>query len=417
VDEWLDELVAALHKVDGRLDHVGGTLLPMRPDRARERARREWRRASDALGEAIARAEDGYDAYARAISASRASLAAELLRRDEMRRRDLLRSTGYLGATALLPPDVLGRIRVLPAHVDDATLDVLTEVTARYARGYYMARPDDLLRLVGAHVDRLTRLQDAMMLPGQRQRLGSMISDAAAFAGHLSHDADRIGAARAWYELARGSAREAGDTRLEALATASVGLLHSTVASGGLTGDTKRTIRLLAQAQRRVGDDATAGAWLSAHLSKEHAADGDANGYEAHLEYAAQALDRPPLDSTGFWSAEGWFSMVSDESWLGGYANRGRMLLGRPDVDGDLVRQVDAAPVSRERVSRLLDLATYRAMLGEPEEASGYAIAALTEARSGGLTRHRQGVLGVRAKLEPWSELPAVRDLDEALAA
>ena len=61
MDEWLDELLAGLRRVELRLDRVGATLLPVRPDPARERARREWRKTMKALGRVITKVEGGYD--------------------------------------------------------------------------------------------------------------------------------------------------------------------------------------------------------------------------------------------------------------------------------------------------------------------------------------------------------------------
>jgi len=62
----------------------------------------------------------------------------------------------------------------------------------------------------------------------------------------------------------------------------------------------------------------------------------------------------------------------------------------------------------------LTTLSGYLARSGEPEEAARTAVEALDAAQ--GLPLWSQRVRGLRHGLEPWAGLPAVAELDEALA-
>lgn len=413
MDEWLDELLAALRNVELRLDHVGGVLLPVRPDQARQRARREWRRAMDALGEAIAQAEGGYDVSASAVRAARSSLAAELLRRDEMRRRDVLRFSGMLSAAAVLPPDVLARIGApAPTRVDHGVLDAYADATAGYARGYYAAAPGDLLGVVRGHVNGLAALGQVSMSPELFQRWGSLTSDAAALAGWLALDAERRGEARAYFALARDAAREAGDAVLQALAVANLGGYHD-AQHGGDPGEAARYFRQAAGELPGQAPDYV-GAWLHAQSAKEEAAAGNAYAFQMRLEHVDRALERGESGETPgpFWSPTAWFSYSHLPGWRDDYEARGLAYLGREDAGDALHRLLAAATDQRTRARLNVFLADWHLRREEPVEAAAVAMEAL-----GGTPQWDTRVRALRRRLQPYSDLTAVRDLDEALAA
>lgn len=412
MDEWLDELLAGLRRVELRLDHVGATLLPVRPDLARERARRGWRETMKALGGAIAKVEGGYGVSASAIAAARSSLAAELLREDEMRRRDLFRFTGMLSAAAILPADLRARIAVTPTRVDLGALDAYADATAAYARGFYVAAPASLLGVVRGHVNRLAALGEASMSPDVRRRWGRLLSDAAGLAGELGLDADRKGEARAYFGLARDAAREAHDGALYAIAIADLGLLQSPQ-YGGEAGV---SYQYLSQAVRQLPADAPdyLRAWLHAQAAKEAAAEGREYDFFAGQEVAERALQRgasgQPL--TGFWSDTACFSLVSSAGWSQRFAGRGLAYLGRADAGEALGRSLATATDPRDVAAVAHALAEWHLDREEPEESATAAAQAL-----GVIPIWTARVRTVRQRLEPWADLPAVRDLDEALAA
>lgn len=412
MDEWLDELTAALGNVELRLDHLGAGLLPIRPDVAGLRARREWRDTMDALVEVITRVHSGYDIFASAVGAARSSLAEELLGRDEMRRRDLLRVTGMLSAAAILPPDLLDRVaQSPPARVDRGVLDAYADATASYARGFYIVAPGDLLAVVRGHVDRLAALGDAPTSPGLRQRWNCLLSDAAGLAGELALDADRRGEARAYFGLAHAAAEQAGEATLQAVALADLGLVHA--AQYG--GDARASAWYLTQAAQQLPADAPdyLRAWLHAQAAKEAAAAGDDYDFFAAMEVAQQALERQsagrPRD--GFWSDQGCFSLVGQPGWLQRFQGRGLAYLGRDEAGETLNRSLAEASRPHDVAALAHASAEWHMGRDEPEQAAVAAIKAL-----GVIPIWTARVLTLRHRLQPWSDLPAVRDLDEALA-
>jgi len=111
----------------------------------------------------------------------------------------------------------------------------------------------------------------------------------------------------------------------------------------------------------------------------------------------------------------GWFADAADGEWAHDCAVRGLAYLGDPSA-ADAVRGARATGGSaRRRATLLATLSGYLAQDGEPEEAARTAAEALDAAR--GLPLWFERVRGLRRRLEPWAALPAVRALDEALAA
>jgi hypothetical protein len=411
MDEWLDELLAALHHVELRLDHVGGVLLPVRPDPARDRARREWRKAMDALGEVIAQTEAGYQVSASALDAARSSLAAELLREDEMRRRDLLGYTGMLSAAAILPADVRARIAVKPTSVDRGVLDAYAAATASYARGFYVVAPDNLLGVVRSHVNRLAAVGDASMSPDVRTRWGSLLSDTAGLAGELALDADRMGEALAYFGLARDVAAQVGDATLQALAVTLIGLLHSPQYGG----DAKVSSWYTREGSMQLPADAPGyvRAWVLGQAAKEAAAAGRPGEFFRGMELVEREVERRAsgrhLD--GFWSDSACYAAVGGPGWAGRFAGRGLAYLGHVDAHATLTRSLDEATDPRDVAALAHALAEYHLRREEPEQAAAAAARAL-----GVIPKWTARVRALRERMDPWADLPAVHDLDEALA-
>lgn len=115
-----------------------------------------------------------------------------------MDRRLLLRLFGVVGAAAALPAPALARMRDLAEvlgseTVDTRTLDALNELTHTYARQYGVVPPDDLSKLVSAHVDQAAARLDLPMPAAHRARLGSITSEAASLGGWLHCASGRRG--------------------------------------------------------------------------------------------------------------------------------------------------------------------------------------------------------------------------------
>jgi hypothetical protein len=335
---------------------------------------------------------------------------------DDVRRRDLLRFGSLLTTAAVVPHDVLQRLAAAldrRTRVDAALLDGLAGATAAYARGYYVARPDDLLRVVRGHVNRLEALADESLEPGLRYRLGAVTSDAAALAGSLALDSRRRGEARAYFLLAQTAAREAGDATLYALAVASLGIMHSRS-----WGDDPGEARWhLSQAVGQLPEHApdSIRAWLHAQLAKEEAAVGNTYGFYANMEHLDHARERNQAGEAvgAFWSDTGWFAYLNLPGWRDEYEGRGLAYLGHDEAGPTLHRGLAASSDPRKSATLNVALAEWHVARSEPEEAAYAAYVALADART--LPHWRGKVAAVRLSLEPWADLPEVRELDEAL--
>lgn len=260
--------------------------------------------------------------------------------------------------------------------MDGPLLDTMSLATTSYAKGYYVARPADLLGVVRVHVNRLAALARASMTTGQRQRLGSMTSDTAAL-----------------------------DATLHTLAIASIGMNHDDPAAASWH---------LRQAVGRLPDDApdSMRAWLHALHARSLAAQGEPYGFRAAIEAVDVALDRGQHhDHTdGFWSDQGWFAYLGLPGWRDDYHAQGLAHLGHDDAADALTPLIEQA-ADRRQVARLhVSLAGWHLNRAEPAQA------AVTAAQALGGTRQWDGQVRVlRGRLEPWADLPEVRDLDEAL--
>jgi len=372
------------------LDDANLALILVRPAHPVDRVASDVAAARDALSKALSQWEDAD-------------------RKDEdMRRRDLLKLAGYASTAAVVPYETLERLAAAltpVGRVDGPLLDTLALATTSYAKGYYVARPADLLGVVRVHLNRLAGLAHASMTTGQSQRLGSMTSDTAALAGSLAWDADRRGESNAYFALSRDSAREAGDATLHALAIASIGMNHD---------DPAVTSWHLRQAVGWLPEEApdSMRAWLHALHARSLAAQGEHYGFHAAIEAVDVALDRWQQDAEvdGFWSDQGWFAYLGLPGWRDDYHAQGLAHLGHDDAADALVPLI-AQAADRRQVARLhVSLAGWHLDREEPAQA------AMTAAQALGGTRQWDGqVRALRGRLEPWADLPEVRDLDEAL--
>jgi len=253
------------------------------------------------------------------------------------------------------------------------------------------------------------------MTPASRQRLRVLISDAAAFAGYLSQDLGRTAASRAHLRLAADAAREAGDSSLHALAIAADALTYSRIRRGG---DSRRTLWALRQAHRQLPETAPAPAraWVAAHTAKEHAATGDAYGFNAWGEQAASDHARPFAEEAdgGFWSTAGFFSLNTQPAFLDDYLGRGLMLMGDPAAPDILRGVLDAVNEPRRRSLALVDLLDYHVTADELDAANTVGLQALDAAELGGF---RERVADVRAARDRAGARGAgpMADLDRAL--
>lgn len=359
-------------------------------------------------GDALKRTAEGVRSALRALSeGTRDWDRPETAGEDDMERRTF---TKILGAAAIAPGLAVERLTA-DQQVNASLLDAAEDLTSVYASRYYEAAPRDLLELVRPHLNRLQALAAAPTLPTWRRRLSASLSDAAAFAGWLSLDVARLADARSYFALATEAAREAGEATLHALAVASVGLLHTNLPGG----DSGVALWMLRQADRQLPDSAPleARVWVRVHLAKEYAAAGDAYGYR-HYSEAADAASGG-ASRAGFFSPGGWFADVVGGDWRTDCDTRALAYLAHADAERALRDALARGGDSRRQATLSATLSGVLVRRREPEEAARVALTALDAARGLPLWTYRVRVL--RAQLDPWADLPAVRDLDDALAS
>lgn len=269
-----------------------------------------------------------------------------------------------------------------------------------------------------AHLERLNRLQQRPMAPAGRLRLTRLLADAALLVGTLAYDLHLPAQARAYYQLAKESAREIHDGTAFALALGSEALTRSRLMSG--YGNSRHAVMQLREAVRILPPDAphSARAWLSAHAGKESAAVGEAAPFHAHLGDAEDALargeDRGP--ASGFMPR--YLEYVDLPGWLDEHRGRGLMLLGQPQAGPvlDAVLASAGRENPRRRATVLIDLMEHHLGNDQPDQAADAGLHALRLGREQGLDRVVAGVQARRDRASQ-SAAPAMARLDDALAA
>lgn len=370
----------------------------------------------------LAKPDAPADAVRTALRLAREDLEAILAeaRRHEgkvsdLRRRDVLRLGTLATTAAVVPLDAFERIATVldrPARVDASLLDALSRATASYGKAYYAAEAGDLLGVARGHVNRLEGLARESMSTGQRYRLTALLSESAAIAGWCALDDARRGEARAFFTLARDAAREVGDASLHALTVATIGLYNSP-AQGG---DAQASAWFLRQAAGALPADAPddARAWINVQLAEKEAAAGNEYAFYAGMEQVDAALER---NATGrpigeFWNSDGWFSYLRGmPAWRDEYFGFGLSYLGHDDAGDVLSRALEHAAYPGTVASVRFALAQWHFGRSEPVEAATQARLAL-----GGMRSWDARIRALRPRLEEWATLPAVVELDEALA-
>jgi len=338
----------------------------------------------------------------------------------EMDRRLLLRLFGVVGAAAAIPAPMLTRMRELadvladPDRVDASSLDALDELTATYARQYGIVPPDDLARLVTAHVDQAAARLDLPMSPADRARLGSITSEAASLAGWLHFAAGRRGEGLTLLGFARDNARDADNPTLHALALASLARVQSNVARGRL-GRSMIAQRLVAQALALMPADAAPvqRAWVHQIDAVERAVGGDGPGFAGALSHASTIQAQADRDDKGVYSSRGVLTFTDDDAGLRAVEGFGQAVLGhRGAVDALDATQ---ANTSINRTIMLHYSAQALLIAGDVDEAARRTLQGVEQVASGGVTGRLTRFYGLREQMP--DDVSAVADLDDRLAA
>lgn len=252
--------------------------------------------------------------------------------------------------------------------------------------------------------------RDGRWSAGQ-ERFASLVGQAALLVGllHLMGRQD-LAAAKAHYDLALRSAREANDHDLLSYVLGSLAFqanLARRPSDAGTIVDAAWRF-----ASRRASPRTQA--WLAALASELHARAGHEARSRRLLDKAHAALAETRLTPT--WKGAGWF----DEAKLLSYDGTVMLLLGRHrEAEAALrlsLRRLDPTRL-KHRCTATADLATVLALRGEIDESSVLATEALSFARA---IDHRESVdrvRGVNFRLQRWRAHPGVRQLSERLEA
>jgi len=311
-------------------------------------------------------------------------------------------------ATAPLPARPSASTR-RPVRVDAGLLADLDQLTDGFRRIDRRMGAPAVFRDLAAHLARVQDLRGLPMTPTTRTRLAEVGSDVAALLGWQALDMDQPKAAWQHLRLAAQAAREADQPTLHAFATAQMGYLPL------FSGNARAALPLIAQARTIAAErtSSTFTAWLHAAEAEMLANVGDTTAALHALERADAAMAR---------AAAG-----EERTPALAHFDASHLLRWKGQVLGHLARKHDAEPMLRAalaeadptfvraRAGLLLDLATCLVQDGEVEEACTVAREALEHARETQSARYEHQVLVFRAHLEPWSDTPCVRHLDQEL--
>jgi tetratricopeptide (TPR) repeat protein len=240
--------------------------------------------------------------------------------------------------------------------------------------------------------------------------------------GVLALDTGAPDEARDAFDLALDLARDARDTRLEALVTTVETWLWSPAQMGArATGDSRQAVTAMEHACA-LGQHAPAPAqaWLHAYHAWHLAAAGDASAWARALASAQDAADAidPDEHGWGFFSTDGEFAGFSSGR-IHAFEGDARLLLGQhADAIGPLQQAIDTAYMPLKQTILRRSLMGAWAGAGEPEPACAAGITCLDQADMGHLTLHMELVRDIRETFPGnWSHLDCVRELDDRLRA
>jgi transcriptional regulator with XRE-family HTH domain len=345
-----------------------------------------------------------------------------------LHRRTALERTIKLTGLGLLPvpelvqaAQVLGQRPAVYAVMVDEAQTVASRLAATYAN---QPAHTDIARATQTHARTLTNLlRRASMSPLVRTRLQAVSADACALSGFVALDASRLSEAGLWFDRSLSLAREADDARLQAAALVARSWLDSPTAVGASSHAPRRAIATLRQAcaTAHLAPPALR-VWTHAHLCRDLAGAGDAQGSARALDQAWQALDN--MDADGNETGWGWFSRQGELSgWrdvrLQAFCATRMLTLGHLSDGLPLATAVLKQTTNPGRRARLLgDLCAGWARADDPHAACAAGMAALDEADAVGFAAAARHIRAARSRFHPrWNGLTCVTELDERLAA
>jgi len=406
-------------------------------DRVRqERDRAKWSqaelaRAADVGRDAVVSVENGNDPRASTVARLSQALAERLVDHDAgwlltgcggrvgaVERRDFLRRAAAVGSGLAPVPTTLAHQviqglerRHAAAGLDDTLLDYWEGLTEKLAAGRPIMPPRDLLPQLEMHLTTMyMRLQQSAPERPYR-RLASITAGTSAISAWVSLMAQRPDETHSYLDLGERLAVEAGDSDILALLLMLRADSLSPVKSGGLGGLPQEARSCLDRAMRLVSPSTpvSIGAPVILRAAEEHAAAGHVAEARVLLERGRDVIAKGRVQTH-------YLRRFLPDFLVDSFAGSIHQLLGEP-AEAIRVLGPIKSPYAAHRPLLHADQGAAYAQLGEPDAASGMLGLALAEATELGHLEAVHRVHGVRRhRLAPWSDEPAVRQLDEQLA-
>jgi tetratricopeptide (TPR) repeat protein len=339
---------------------------------------------------------------------------------ETMDRREFLRALGWAATAAAGAPtfdgldaDDQARLggAVVGAHQVDEQVIATIEPVLSAAR-----RQDDVLGPQAALDTILAQRSLAQLLLKncpQRllPRLLSLYSTLSCSAGWLYFDLNDFGSAVHHYQAARDAAHEAGDTDLGGYALCRMSLMAE------WRGQRPVAIDLTAAAQRLVGNssDPRLRAYVEGRWALVYATDGRADDSLRASDRAARHLAEAYQDES-----PGSLVYFYDDEMLTYQKSKCHLRLDESQKTLAITRQALASvDASRPRDLAVAKLCLAKAYLaaGEVDEGATITTEVTDLARQNRSPRLAGELRATRAKMEPWSQRPTVKHLDDRLAA
>ncbi|WP_239341788.1 hypothetical protein [Frankia sp. CiP3] len=333
-----------------------------------------------------------------------------------VRRRQFLLSMGRAATAAATIPLVAGSTtepdRLLgalgtPSRVDAAIIGHIEDVLHHAQRQDDALGPQAVLRTV-LDQRRLARHLLEGCPPDLRPRLLSVYADLCRATGQFIFDLGQFKAAMPHLEKARAAAHEARNTELGAFTLCQ--MAHAAIWQGHPRMAVDYASAAVAWAWRTP--DRALQANTGDMAARAYAAAGEYDACMAELDRAAGALalrdDRPSLS---YWYDEAFLASIRGQCLL--HVQRPAEALA---IIGPSVATLDPALSVRNLAMTMVDLGSAYIQHGEIEEAAralGQASELAVRNRS---VRLAIRLRDARQQLEPWTDTPAVRELDETMA-
>lgn len=327
--------------------------------------------------------------------------------RDEVIRRRVLLKLAALAPAAALHSASVEQEPVRPSR---EVVDRLDDLAVRYRSLYHSIAPATLVTPVMAHLETLTDLLGQKMTPAMRRHLFANKADVATIAGRLAFfDLSNSLGGRSYFHLALESAISAGD---HLRAAAALGHMAFVPASERNL-DTALGYLSAAEGHLLKQPYGPLRSWLAAVEAEIQANAGSAAAAEDAVDRARTAL------GIGGFEEPPWFDYY-DSVRLAGFAGYVSLRAGRFDeARKSLDEALNRLPrhAVKQRAVYLCDYATVQLHDGELDDACEAAGTAIDQLNRAGYATGSERLTGFRAALAPWSNSPAVRLLDDQLAA